>query len=299
MANNRSNKKRRNNRFIKDNYIAPYSPEVLSMSVEGLGLSDATLTSLHAAKIFFIKDLVIKRATDMYRIQNFGKRNLYELSDKLRTLGVDFRANEEKVIEPKDKTIETRDNQLNKKSNKNKKHNGNNQQVNNQQVSIKKEQKFKKGRPEDNAYNSQKLFPKASYKASAPIVIEKDSFIKMQRAGRWGFRDASGKEVIPPIYDEVFNFKEDFACVEKNGLFGFINRKNELIVPYKYECASSFSEGLACVTENGKCGFIDTDGQLVVPLEYDAATAFCEGVSRAKKDGKWGLLKKDGSFALI
>lgn len=306
MVKNKSNYKRRENRLNEDKYNAPYSPEILKMSVEGLGLSDSTFAALIAGKVFSVGDIVIRREREMYRIQNFGKRNLLEVSAKLRALGVDFRPESEQNgvhasmngagitgaannKEPKGQAREFKKQQ-------------DIQQVNNKQVSNNSSNRnssefsLNKRNKTDNSYKSGRLFPRAPFVASPPDALKGDNFSKMQRAGKWGFKDASGKEVIPAIYDEVFAFKEDMACVEKNGLFGYINRKNELVIPYKYVCASSFQEGLACVVLEEKCGFIDKNGSMELPMEYDAATSFSEGVSRAKKDGKWGLLKKDGSF---
>lgn len=303
MVSNKSNNRRQKNRYY-NKYVPPYSQEVLSMSVEGLGLSDLTLAVLKAGKIFTVNDIVIRRSNDMYKIQNFGKKNLFEVLDKLRALKVDFRKDEKDTQNSANFAMNKSQNkERNKESGKKQKDTKQviNKQVSNNEFGVKKadNQPFKKKHKMDNSYSSSRLFPREAFVPSPPEPIQKDAYVKMQRAGKWGFRDASGKEVIPPIYDEVFSFKEDMACVEKNGLFGYINRKNELVIPYKFECASSFSEGLACVVQNEKCGFIDMNGELVFPMEYEAATAFSEGISRAKKDGKWGLLKKDGTFSLI
>ncbi len=315
MVNNRSNNKRRKNRFSNEKYSAPYSQEMLSMSIDGLGFSDSTLATLKAGKIATVNDIVTRRASEMYRIQNFGKKNLLEVSAKLRALGADFRADDKVAAagaEAPPRHAQTAEKGAVEKvpaQRDNGRKQVNTQQVNTQKVTNNNshnnnkpndgQQNVKKGKKEDNSYSSARLFPREPFVPTAPVPPHKDKYIKMQRAGKWGFRDAAGKEVIPPIYDEVFSFKEDIACVEKNGLFGYINRKNELIIPYKYECASSFSEGLACVVVNEKCGYIDDKGEVVLPMEFEAGTPFSEGVARVKKDGKWGLLKKDGGFITI
>lgn len=316
MVKKKSVYKRREDRLKEQKYIAPYSPEVLSMSVEGLGLSDATLAVLKAGKVFSVGDIAARREKEMYKIQNFGKRNLLEVSAKLRSLGVELRSEPAQQEGAVFSSASNRRGEAKPAANTRKKQEtgvkgfkeqNNTQQVNKQQISKiadvrnggENRQSGKNGRKEDNIYSSAKLFPRPPFVASPPEPMTRDAFLKMQRAGKWGFKDASGKEVIPAIYDEVFTFKEDMACVEKNGLFGYINRKNELVIPYRYLCAGSFQEGLACVVLEEKCGFIDQNGEIALPMEYDAATAFNEGVSRAKKDGKWGLLKKDGSFSTL
>lgn len=154
-----------------------------------------------------------------------------------------------------------------------------------------------KKQKEDNSYSTLRIFPRESFKRTPKIDLPKDAYVKFQKAGKWGFKDIEGREVIPPIYTEVCGFKEDIACVEMNGLFGYIDRKNNLIIPYKYECAGNFSEGLANVMLNERCGYIDIQGNEVIPFIYDAATAFVEGVGRVKKEGRWGNLNKSGEVS--
>lgn len=154
-----------------------------------------------------------------------------------------------------------------------------------------------KKQKEDNSYSTLRIFPKEPFRRTPRIEMPKDSYVKFQKAGKWGFKDTAGREVIPPIYTEVCGFKEDIACVEMNGLFGYIDRKNNLIIPYKYECAGNFSEGLANVMLNERCGYIDTQGNEVVPFIYDAATAFVDGTGRVKKEGRWGNLNKSGEVS--
>ena len=148
---------------------------------------------------------------------------------------------------------------------------------------------------QDNSVDFSKIFPREPLVHSPRIEPEKDIFTKFQRAGKWGFKDENGKEVIPPIYTEALPFKEDMAAVEMNGLFGYINRENVLVIPYKYDTAGSFSEGWANVTLGEKCGYVDKTGKETVPFIYDAATPFTgEGYGRVKKDGRWGNIRKDG-----
>ena len=148
---------------------------------------------------------------------------------------------------------------------------------------------------QDNSVDFSKIFPREKLVHSPRIEPVKDRFTKFQRAGKWGYKDENGKEVIPPIYTEALNFKEDMAAVEMNGLFGYINRENVLVIPYKYDTAGSFSEGWANVSLGEKCGYVDQTGKETVPFIYDAATPFTgEGYGRVKKDGRWGNITKDG-----
>ncbi|MDR3185624.1 MAG: WG repeat-containing protein [Christensenellaceae bacterium] len=120
--------------------------------------------------------------------------------------------------------------------------------------------------------------------------IPTDIYVKINRGGKWGFVDRSGKEIVAPLYDELFSFKEELCCVEKDDLFGFINRKGVEVIPIEYDFTTSFSEGYACVCRNGSCGYIDKNNNVIVDFKYDAGTAVTDGSCRVKKDGKWGEL---------
>ena len=155
-----------------------------------------------------------------------------------------------------------------------------------------------KGGKQDNSVDFSKIFPRERLVHSPRIEMKKDRFVKFQRAGKWGFKDENGVEVIPPIYTEALNFKEDMAAVEMNGLFGYIDRENTLVIPYKYDTAGSFSEGWANVSIGEKSGYVDKTGKETVPFIYDAATPFTgEGYGRVKKDGRWGNIRKDGEVS--
>ena len=65
---------------------------------------------------------------------------------------------------------------------------------------------------------------KRQKKPSAP-KIPQDIYVKINKGGKWGFSDRSGKIVIPPVYDEVFNFKEDVCAVEKTSCSALLTAK--------------------------------------------------------------------------
>lgn len=64
------------------------------------------------------------------------------------------------------------------------------------------------------------------------------------------------KEVIPFIYDYLWNFSEGLASVELNGKWGFIDKTGKEVIPFIYDSVWYFSEGLAAVELNGKWGYI-------------------------------------------
>ncbi|MCR4726353.1 MAG: WG repeat-containing protein [Clostridia bacterium] len=303
-----------------DTYAPPYSEEVLAMSVEGLNLSVETLEILKKGGVLLVRDVAVRRKTDMFKVQNFNKKKLFELQNAIAPLGVSFRPDEpaqaeksaeqprgEKSVGEKkggeDRRAGGREQGERREGNQDRRNERNDRRPNENKP------RQNDGRPQQgkkefssknkgNAVDFSKIFPREKLVHSPKIEPEKDRFTKFQKAGKWGFKDENGNVVIPPIYNEALNFKEDMAAVEMNGLFGYINRENELVVPYKYDTAGSFSEGWANVSLGEKCGYIDQTGKETVPFIYDAATPFTgEGYGRVKKDGRWGNIRKDGEVS--
>ena len=318
-----------------DTYAPPYSNDVLQMSVEGLNLSVETLEILKKGGILSIRDVAVRRKTEMFKVQNFNKKRLFELQNAITPLGVTFRPDEEagtpdRAGQPRENKGEDRRNGKGDAAERREggEHREKDRRENERRESDRRENDRKgedrrgnerkakgenprqnDGRPQQgkkevssknkgNAVDFSKIFPRPKLVHSPRIEPVHDRFTKFQKAGKWGFKDENGKTVIPPIYNEALNFKEDMAAVEMNGLFGYINRENELVVPYKYDTAGSFSEGWANVSLGEKCGYIDQTGKETVPFIYDAATSFTgEGYGRVKKDGRWGNIRKDGEVS--
>ena len=339
-------------------YKPPYSDEVLGMAVEGLNLSVETLEILQKGGIKTVGDIVVRRKREMFKVQSFNKKKLFEVANAITPLGVDFRPDEPRENAPENageergadrqngrnredgSRRENRDNRENRNNRDNRDNRDNRNNRNDrdgsgreaenagrrEQSGQDRRQGDRQDRPrdnrrderredrsdrdrqngkkqqgkrkEDNSVDFSKIFPREKLVHSPRIEPVKDRFTKFQRAGKWGYKDENGKEVIPPIYTEALNFKEDMAAVEMNGLFGYINRENVLVIPYKYDTAGSFSEGWANVTLGEKCGYVDTTGKETVPFIYDAATPFTgEGYGRVKKDGRWGNITKNGEVS--
>src|SRR5947209_7808673 len=91
---------------------------------------------------------------------------------------------------------------------------------------------------------------------------KKDRF-PVDRAGKWGYIDASGQLVIQPRFEGASYFSEGLAAVKVHGKYGYINRAGKFIIAPKFDQAFAFREGLAWI-EGAQKGFIDRSGKIVV-----------------------------------
>ena len=123
-----------------------------------------------------------------------------------------------------------------------------------------------------------------------------EGFAQVTKDGKYGFVDKNGKDVVPPIYDDVQDFNEGFAQVAKDGKYGFVDQTGKEVVPLIYDSVDSFSDGLARVEKDGKRNYIDKTGKEVVPSEYDLGWGeFSEGFADVKKGEKYGYIDKNGN----
>ena len=251
---------------------AKYAPEKLSMTLGELGVSEELAALLATRNIRFAKDLVTRTEREMFKVQGFNKKMLLALKRSLEESGMAFRP--ESDSRPAEQKPERRREEPNR---------------------AERAEGEKKG-ARDGRQSRRQEREERPKKLTEPLPVSE--WRKLQKNGKWGFNDGF-ETVIPPMYDEVFFFKEGLAAVELDEKCGYINEKNEVVIPLEYETAMSFSGGLACVVKGGKCGYINAVNEVVIPFLYDAATPFEEGEAKVKKDGRWGTILPDGSVKWI
>jgi hypothetical protein len=94
--------------------------------------------------------------------------------------------------------------------------------------------------------------------------------------GKWGFLDASGKEVIAPSYDYVYDFTNGKAKVRSGERVFWVDKdgkETDAPLPVKKETAFT----VFCAP--GFFGYIGLDGKFVIEPQYFAAKEFSEGLA--------------------
>jgi len=128
---------------------------------------------------------------------------------------------------------------------------------------------------------------------------------------RYGFIDKKGREIIPLIYGDVYNFQENgLALVGKgkymknkegkdyfDGKWGYINKKGEVVIPIKYYRLGIFKEGLAYAQISSNIGYINEKDEVVIPFKYDDVdvNGFNNGLTTVSRDDKWFYIDKKGN----
>lgn len=141
-----------------------------------------------------------------------------------------------------------------------------------------------------------------------PILDDAEEFsvvglAKVKIKDKFGFVDMSGNLVIPAIYDEVFRFSGNgLTFVKANGKYGVINLKGNWIHPPQWDAANTFgytgTRWLAAVKVGSKWGILNEQGQ-VRQTNFEELLFFSKhGLAPAKQNGKWGLVDEFGYFVI-
>lgn len=144
------------------------------------------------------------------------------------------------------------------------------------------------------------VVPRGRYSDIAGEFTE--GMMSVWQGDKCGFIDETGKEVIPCLYDNVWNedfsvppmFHEGLAAVCLNGKYGFIDKTGQVVIPFEYDYGYDFFGGLANVRLNGQEITIDKTGQVVAPGKYDTISHFWEGLAVVSLNGKYGFIDATG-----
>ncbi|MEH7116647.1 WG repeat-containing protein [Neobacillus vireti] len=122
---------------------------------------------------------------------------------------------------------------------------------------------------------------------------------------KWGYIDAKGKFVLPPIYGQAADFQDNgIAVVGLKDKYGVIDEKGYFIVKPKYDTIQFFSEGRSVVNDREGFKVIDESGKEITEKAYAfISPEYKEGrVEAAETDAQgnylYGYLNKRGKVVI-
>lgn len=125
----------------------------------------------------------------------------------------------------------------------------------------------------------------------------------VQKGGKYGYIDNTGKMVIEPIYYSATRFSDGLAMVvvEKSPnrfLVGYIDKTGKIVVEPQFEGGAPFFEGLAMIKKNKKAGVINTKGEIVIEPKFERIGRFHDGLAAAviNRETKAGQVISDGGY---
>lgn len=131
-------------------------------------------------------------------------------------------------------------------------------------------------------------------------TFDDDIFI-VSNNDKWGFIDATGKEIIPLIYDYASSFKDGFGVVSFNGNFGMIDRNNNTVIPFEFCDIEVLSNQLIAVqkTKEGKYALMNNKGKPLGDFSYDFIHSLYYGDTfSVKRNGLYGIIDNTGKIII-
>ncbi len=118
--------------------------------------------------------------------------------------------------------------------------------------------------------------------------------------GLWGYRDGTGREVIPAMYETAHAFSNGLAVVRIHGRWQVIDPSGTVVLDCAdYSVVKPFSEGLAAVcTKGGQWGYITREGLTAVEPRYEMAGLFRDGLALACSGNSYGYIDHSGQWAI-
>ena len=85
----------------------------------------------------------------------------------------------------------------------------------------------------------------------------------------WGVIDRSGRWVIQPMFEGLWNFSDGLAKFEKRGKYGFVDNQGNVQITADFDFAHEFCGGLAYAVKEGERGYINKKGDFVWKNKYE------------------------------
>ena len=144
--------------------------------------------------------------------------------------------------------------------------------------------------------------------------------IALSKPPQWGYKDATGKIVIPPKFRDAYPFSEGLAEVEEVLLTGFIDKTGKYVIKpcfpigagtfnqgtaYGTKCSKEYTEfpfstGRGCVrcSHYYRVGLINRSGKFINQPKYEQFEPLSEGRRAFRLDDKWGFMDSNGKIVV-
>ena len=125
-------------------------------------------------------------------------------------------------------------------------------------------------------------------------VFGENGLAMVQKNGKYGAIDKSGKTIIPFQYEELWPSHEGLMAFAQNDKYGYLDGKGKIAIAPQFEQASGFNRGMAVVYDGTKAYLIDKAGKAIPGADkLDSSTYFIE-----KEDGS-KVVRSPGTYPVI
>lgn len=132
-----------------------------------------------------------------------------------------------------------------------------------------------------------------------------DNVLRVEKNGKYGIINLSGKEILPLEYDEILptlGIKNSYK-IEKNGKYGIANSEGKVVIEPTYLDIEVIGEdnksGYIVKDESGKYGVVDYSNNIILPIKYEAVSkVHTSDLYVITENSQQKLVKQDGTEVL-
>jgi KWG leptospira repeat protein len=114
-----------------------------------------------------------------------------------------------------------------------------------------------------------------------------------------------GKEILPCEYDDLYSLKntDNSILIEKDGKIGLVDSTGKVIIEPQYKeirgLGTDYKLGYITITEDDKYGVVDCNNQKVLENKYQDIKSLTEnGIYAVKENNNWELVQRNGELKL-
>ncbi|HMT08702.1 MAG TPA: WG repeat-containing protein [Pyrinomonadaceae bacterium] len=140
------------------------------------------------------------------------------------------------------------------------------------------------------------------------IGAQQVALFPIEKNGKTGYIDVSGRVIIKPQFDDGWPFNEGVAPVRVGDDWGYIDATGKIVIKPQFFQAKKFSNGIASVgvwfpqkqvitSKVGFYNYIDRKGQLISKDQFEVAFSFADGLAQVLTwDYKNGIIDTNGTL---
>ena len=132
-----------------------------------------------------------------------------------------------------------------------------------------------------------------------------DNVLKVQKDGKWGTIDNTGKELLKPEYDNIEAMKgiKNALLIQKDGKYGIANNTGSIVLETKYTEITNLGEddkaGYIVKDDTGLYGIVDYAKNVILPNQYqEIEKVYGNDLYVVSQDGKQKVVNKNGEDVL-
>lgn len=153
-----------------------------------------------------------------------------------------------------------------------------------------------------NSYNRIEAIPNSDERNN---LWYEENILKVEKDGRYGLIDLSGKELLASEYEEILAIKgiKNAIKVKKDGKYGVVNNEGKIILKPQYndikQLGKDNKSGFIVQAENNKFGVVDYSGNSILATNYDeVSNIYGNDFYVVKNENKQILVKKGDEVIL-